>query len=337
VGLVTSPCKTTHTTETTRGNHSGIQTSQGKRSLPPDNTEGGSITDVDQSREEVFISKRQISNAKNITKIGTWNVRTLYQCNGMAQVLREIQTYRLGVLGVSEMHWTKQGQFSSDGITVLYSGHNDQHIDGVRIFLGKEAASALIVWKPVRHRIITARPQTQQAKLTVIQVYAPTETAENSEKDEFYSQLQNTLDEILSYDIKLLTGDFNAQIDSDQRGQYVAVGPHGTAKKTIKNGERLTSLCVNNKLKIRNKFFQHTKKPGYHLAAIHEMKLTTSASTTDGTVTVRHSSISWCRCEYRPLSAGGQDQAQVEKECQEKNILSICSGKAEIPTNITQI
>jgi len=91
----------------------------------------------------------------------------------------------------------------------------------------------------------------------VIQVHAPTETAEDSEKDEFYSQLQDSLDHIPSYDIKLLIGDFNAQIDSDRRGQNVAVGLHGTAKETAKNGERLTSLCVNNGLKIENTFFQH--------------------------------------------------------------------------------
>ena len=94
------------------------------------------------------------------------------------------------------MRWTGQGQFSSDGITVLYSGHSDQHTHGVEIFLSKGAASALIGWKLVSHGIITARLQTQQTKATVIQVYAPTETAEDSEKDEFYSQLQDSLDEI---------------------------------------------------------------------------------------------------------------------------------------------
>jgi len=140
------------------------------------------------------------------------------------------------------MRWTGQGQFSSDGITILYSGHSDQHTHGVGIFLSNGAASALIGWKPVSHRVITARLQMKQAKVTVIQVYAPTEAAEDSEKYEFYSQLQDTLDETPSYDMKLLIGDFNAQIDSDRQGQNVTVGPHGTAKETTNNGERLTSL-----------------------------------------------------------------------------------------------
>jgi len=128
----------------------------------------------------------------------------------------------------------------------------------------------------VSHRIITVRLQKKQAKVTVIQVYAPTEAAEDSEKDEFYSQLQDTLEGTPSYDMKLLIGDFNAQIDSDRRGQNITVGPHGTAKETTNNGERLTSLCVNNGLKIGNTFFQHKD--------IHNTgnELTTSASTADG-------------------------------------------------------
>ena len=159
------------------------------------------MTGVDQSRREDYTSKRQIFNAKCITKIGTWNVRTLYQCGKMAQVLREMQAYRLEVLGVSELRFTGQGQFSSNGITVLYFGHEDQHTHGthgVGIFRSKGTASALIGWKPVSHRIVTARLQTQQAKVTVVQVCAPKEAEEDSVKDEFYTQLQDTLDEIPS-------------------------------------------------------------------------------------------------------------------------------------------
>ena len=81
VGLVTSPRKTLHTTEIARGSHSGTQTRQKGRSLPPDDAEGGSMTGVDQSRREDYTSKRQIFNAKSITKIGTWNVRTLGRLN----------------------------------------------------------------------------------------------------------------------------------------------------------------------------------------------------------------------------------------------------------------
>jgi len=53
----------------------------------------------------------------------------------------------------------------------------------------------------------------------------PTDTADEEEKEAFYSQLQDTLDDIPTYDVKLLIGDFNAQISSDRRGLNSVVGP----------------------------------------------------------------------------------------------------------------
>jgi len=68
----------------------------------------------------------RIFSAKKITRVGTWNVRTLYQCGSMSQVLKGITNYSLRVLHISEMRWTGQGQFCSEGITILYSGKETQ-------------------------------------------------------------------------------------------------------------------------------------------------------------------------------------------------------------------
>ena len=124
-----------------------------------------------QSREDARPPMSQIFNAKSTTRIGTWNVRTLFQSGKMDQVLREMRAYHLNILGVSEMRWSGQGCLRSD-MTVLYSGHNEQHTDGVGIILSKVAARALVGWKPVNERIITARFNTKLAKVTVVQVYA---------------------------------------------------------------------------------------------------------------------------------------------------------------------
>ena len=48
-----------------------------------------------------------------------------------------------------------------------------------------------------------------------MQIYAPTDTADEEEKEELYSQLQDTLDEMPNYDVKLLIGDFNAQTGNE--------------------------------------------------------------------------------------------------------------------------
>ena len=53
--------------------------------------------------------------------------------------------------------------------------------------------------------------------MTVIQAYAPTNVSTDDEKSEFYNHPQETLHEIPRLLIKLLIGDFNAQIDSNSR------------------------------------------------------------------------------------------------------------------------
>ena len=82
----------------------------------------------------------------------------------------------------------------------------------------KEAAQALIGWKPVSEPIITARFQSTHTKATVIQVYASTEDAEECDKDAFYNQLQDTINEIPSHDVRLRIGDLNAQICAERQG-----------------------------------------------------------------------------------------------------------------------
>jgi len=47
---------------------------------------------------------------------------------------------------------------------------------------------------------------------------SPTEVAEIEEKERFYNQLQDVLDEIPNFDIKLMIGDFNAKLSGERRG-----------------------------------------------------------------------------------------------------------------------
>ena len=141
-----------------------------------------------------------VFNAKTTTRICTWNVRTLFQCGRLDQVLNEMQKYKLDILGLSEVRWTGQGRFTSGQFTMLYSGREKDHYQGVGILLSKNTAKALIGWKPVNERIITARFATRHAKITVVQIYAPTESASGGEKDKFYEQMQDELN-IPSYDI----------------------------------------------------------------------------------------------------------------------------------------
>ena len=48
--------------------------------------------------------------------------------------------------------------------------------------------------------------------MTIIQCYAPTNNADPRKKEEFYRQLQTTVDNTPTGDIKILMGDMNAKL-----------------------------------------------------------------------------------------------------------------------------
>ncbi|KAK1804744.1 hypothetical protein P4O66_003596 [Electrophorus voltai] len=215
------------------------------------------MTVLEQTREGV---QRPMNtgtfDAKMISKLGTWNIRTLCEGGKLAQLLHEFDIYNLDILDISEMRWTGSGKIISDGKSVLYSGHEEHHIHGVGLVLSKKASCALLGWKPVNDRIITARFQSRHAKTSIIQVYAPTEDSDDDQKDPFYGLLQDTIDEIPTHDVKLLIGDFNAQITDDRCGLENVIGPHSSGRQTNDNGERLLSFSNMNNFCIGNTYFR---------------------------------------------------------------------------------
>ena len=66
-------------------------------------SQNASMTRADESPKEVSSSRTRVFRAKNITRIGTWNLRTLFESGKLAQAIREMKKYRLEVLQISEM------------------------------------------------------------------------------------------------------------------------------------------------------------------------------------------------------------------------------------------
>ncbi|VDO27648.1 unnamed protein product [Heligmosomoides polygyrus] len=148
---------------------------------------------------------------KTPTRFGTWNIRTLFQTGILAQLLQEFDGYRFDILGVSEMRWTGNDRVISSGRSIIFSG-GSLHTNGVVFVLSQRANNALVSWKPVNDRIISACFRTKYIRVTIVQVYAPTEDFEDAKKDEFYECLQQTIDETPRRDLKIVMGDFNAKL-----------------------------------------------------------------------------------------------------------------------------
>ena len=122
--------------------------------------------------------------------------------------------------------------------------------------MSREKERTLIEWKPLEPRLLKAKLNSKYTKLTVIACYAPTEDADEADKDAFYDQLQAVTDEVPTHDLVMVLGDLNARPGNNNIGRDRVMGKHGIG--TINdNGERLCHFCEENNMVIRGTLFQH--------------------------------------------------------------------------------
>ena len=181
-------------------------------------------------------SRPKLFSPKYCTQFGTWNVRTMYQAGKVHQVVRET------------------------GETVLYSGlagDDAPHEKSVALILSKEAKS-LKEWEPISERIIFARFESKCRNTTIIQVYSPTNDAEEGVKEDFYHQLQSAYNKRKARDLTMVIGDLNAKVGSDNRNWEASMGTHGD-RVINENSEMFCDFCASNELVIRRTLFLHKK------------------------------------------------------------------------------
>ena len=114
--------------------------------------------------------------------IGTWNVRSMNP--GKLEVVKqEMARVNVNILGISELKWTGMGEFNSDDHYIYYCGQDSLRRNGVAIMVNKRVRNAVLGCNLKNERMISVYLQGKPFNITVIQVYAPTSKAEETEVD----------------------------------------------------------------------------------------------------------------------------------------------------------
>ena len=187
--------------------------------------------------------------------IGTWNVRSMNQ--GKLEVVKQEMTrVNIDILGISELRWTGMGEFNSDDHYIYYDGQESLRRNGVAIIVNKRVQNAELGCNIKNDRMISVHFQGKPFNITVIQVYAPTNNAEEAEVGQFYKDLQDLLELTPKKDVLFIIGDWNAKIGSQE-----TLGVTGKFGLGVQNeaGQRLIEFCQENALVIANTLFQQRK------------------------------------------------------------------------------
>ena len=159
----------------------------------------------------------------------------------------------INVMNVAEMRWKDQGQITNNGYKVLwYAGQKLEH--GVGFVLDSSASKALKGYLTVSDRIIPLKMKGPQRDLNIIQVYSPTEAAQNEEINEFYGKLEETRRKCKTNEILIVMRDLNVKVGRNRDENIV--GPFVLGVRN-ERGDPWVEWCGNNKLTIANTWFQN--------------------------------------------------------------------------------
>ena len=127
-------------------------------------------------------------------------------------VKQEMARVNIDILGISELKWTGMGKFNSDDHYIYYCGQESLIRNGVAIMVNKRVQNAVLGCNVKNDRMISIRFQGKAFNITVIQVYAPTNTAEEAEVEQFYEDLQDLLELTFQKAVLSIKGDWNEKV-----------------------------------------------------------------------------------------------------------------------------
>ncbi|GFN94510.1 craniofacial development protein 2 [Plakobranchus ocellatus] len=134
-----------------------------------------------------------------------------------ALIAHELSRLNIDIAALSEVRFADEGNLweHGAGYTLYWSGKSstERRLSGVG-FMMKNSIATKLETLPRAHsdRIISMRlPLEKKQHLTIFSVYAPTLMAEPADKDSFYTDLRQHLNNTPVTDKILILGDFNAR------------------------------------------------------------------------------------------------------------------------------
>ena len=122
----------------------------------------------------------------------------------------------IDILGISELRWTRMGEFNSDDPYIYYCGQESLRRNGIAVIVIKRVRNAVLGCNLKNDRMISVRFQGKPFSIMVIQVYAPASYAEEAEVEQFYEDLQDLLELPPKKDVLFIIGNWNAKVGSQK-------------------------------------------------------------------------------------------------------------------------
>ncbi|KAK3550786.1 hypothetical protein QTP70_005472 [Hemibagrus guttatus] len=183
---------------------------------------------------------------KNLA-FGTCNVTS--QGGREPELVREVERYRLEIVGLASMHSLGSGtQLLERSWTLFFSGvpHGEKRQAGVGLLIALQLSRHVLEFSPENERVVSLRLWAGDRCLTVVLAYGPNGSVDYPT---FLKTLRGVLEGTPIGDSIVLLGDFNAHVGNDSDTWRGVIGRNGPPDLNL-SGVLLLDFCASHSLSI---------------------------------------------------------------------------------------
>lgn len=234
---------------------------------------GSHLKDKDESEhlnnfENTAPAKKQKLKFKQVNYIATHNINSLLQIGKLKTLTDILKQQKILICALQEMRNFDQEPMETQGFR-MYKGIPGKRAMrnvpqfGTGFIVDLRIADSIVDFQAVNPRLAILTIKASNKIYTLINAHTPTNDKNQrlqykEETEEFWNQLDLTLNNIPKNHTKILIGDFNAQLGKERKFKDI-IGKWPAQRNTNKNGERLIEVCRNHKLISKSTYFM--RKP----------------------------------------------------------------------------
>ncbi|KAF2901423.1 hypothetical protein ILUMI_04763 [Ignelater luminosus] len=204
-------------------------------------------------------STEKSSKEKQIIKIATWNVQGLNKELKLKELVQELEKYDINILAVQKIN-TKGTAITIFKKYLWCIGGGEQNKLSTGFIIKEEHKDKIIDNRVINERLSMIGIKGKYRKLTILNVHAPTEETDEAAKQTFYDTIEESMNNVASFDMKIIIGDFSGKIGKKEINYKIA-RKESLHRKSNKNGQRLTVLAAGNRMIIKTTHLKHEDIP----------------------------------------------------------------------------
>ena len=183
--------------------------------------------------------------------MATRNVRSIGTAGVFKQMRDVASMYGINIMALQETRWNREIAMDV-GEHVMFNSGGQERRAGVGFLVKKKLMGHIMDFRAVNERISVIRLRGVFYNSMIVSVYAPTEEAEEEDKERFYAELEAVLDATPRHDNKIVMGDLNAKVGREDRYRRI-VGKDSVHERCNDNGERVVDFAIRKNLRVRSK------------------------------------------------------------------------------------